>query len=423
MTSVAVAIVPGSAVRPAEIAAAVDACGHTPIFVALPGTLGEPERTECLALGPVLVCDTEAPGDMVEQLRRHRLAGVTTFSEAMVPLISEIGAGLGLPFHEPATVALLTDKWAQRQRLAEAGVDTVRCVVVTSRDELLAEINAQCGPVVVKPVRSQSSRATYFVPEPDAVPADLQPTSGRPFVVEEYLQGRDEGDFADYVSVEGLVEDGKVQTLGISGKLPMIAPFREVGAFFPSHLPETELRQIARLAEDAVRALDVRRGHVHSEVKLTANGPRLIEVNGRIGGYMSELYGRVTGADWLALGIAVACGQPVGTVAPARSDTVDFQFFNNPPLGGGVLRRIDGADAVRREPGIVGYSTRFPAGSTLAPEGGTLWIDLLRGNAPDHATMLKTIDQCLAQMCFHIDSPDGGTRVWQATRGGLCATD
>ncbi|MBP0452924.1 ATP-grasp domain-containing protein [Kitasatospora sp. RG8] len=421
MTSVVVAIVPGAAVRPAEIAAAAQACGHTPVFVALPGALGGPEHAECAALGPVLACDPDAVGATVEELRRHRPAGVTTFSEAMVPLVSAIGDGLGLPFHDPATVTLLTDKWAQRRRLAEAGVDAVRCTVVADRAGLLAELRAQDGPVVVKPVRSQGSRDTYFVPVPDALPAGLLPTPGRPFVVEEFLQGRGEGDFADYVSVEGLVEDGRVQTLGISGKLPMITPFREVGAFFPSHLPPAELDAIAGLAADAVRALGVRRGHVHSEVKLTPDGPRLIEVNGRIGGYKSELYGRVTGADWLALGIAVACGQPVGTVAPARSDTVEFQFFNNPPLEGGVLRRVDGVDAVLREPGVVDYLGRFPVGSVLKPEGGTLWMDLLRGSAPDHAGMLKTIDQCLAQMRFHIEAPDGATRVWQAGRGGLCA--
>ncbi|MFF2043745.1 acetyl-CoA carboxylase biotin carboxylase subunit family protein [Kitasatospora sp. NPDC058170] len=423
MTSVVVAIVPGAAVRPAEIAAAADACGQTPVFVALAGALGEAELAECAALGPVLACDPQAPGRTVEQLRAHHPAGVTTFSEAMVPLISEIGDGLGLSFHDPDTVTLLTDKWAQRRRLAEAGVDAVRCTVVTDRDALLAELAARNGPVVVKPVRSQGSRDTYFVPEPGALPVGLVPTPERPFVVEEFLVGRGEGDFADYVSVEGLVEDGRVQTLAISGKLPMITPFREVGAFFPSHLPEAELDAIARLAADAVRALGVRRGLVHSEVKLTADGPRLIEVNGRIGGYKSELYGRVTGADWLALGIAVACGLPVGTVAPARSDTVEFQFFNNPPLEGGVLRRVEGVDAVLREPGVIDHLARFPVGSTLAPEGGTLWMDLLRGSAPDHAGMLKTIDQCLAQMRFHIEAPDGVTRVWQAGRGGLCAVD
>ncbi|MCS0639790.1 ATP-grasp domain-containing protein [Streptomyces sp. LP05-1] len=423
MTSVVVAVVPGAAVRPPEIAAAADKYGLKPAFVPLAGALSEAEFAEYADFGSVVPHDPERPDDTVELLRKHAPEGVTTFSEAMVPLTSRIGDGLGLPFHSPETMTLLTDKWAQRRRLAEAGVDAVRSVVVTDRAQALAEIAAADEPVIVKPVRSQSSRDTFLVTQPGALPADLAPSAERPFVVEEFLRGRESGDLADYVSVEAVVEAGRVRTIGISGKFPQIPPFREQGAFTPAFLPPGEAEEVTRLAAEAVLALGVRRGHTHTEIKLTADGPRIIEVNGRIGGYVAELYGRANGADLLAMGIAAACGRPVGPIPQVLADRVEFHWFNNPPLAGGVLHRVDGVDAVRTEEGVSGYLSRVAPGTRLPPETGSHWLDMLSGRAADHAAMVTTVDRCLARLRFHFEDHEGTTRIWQAGRSGLCATD
>src|SRR5205085_1209275 len=109
--------------------------------------------------------------------------------------------------HDRDTVTALTNKYAQRQRLAAAGLDGVRSTEVTSRDEVLAALAGRDGPVVVKPRRSQSSIDTFLLTGPE-LPAELAPTPDRPFVVEDYLAGVDQGEFGDFVSVETLVDPG-----------------------------------------------------------------------------------------------------------------------------------------------------------------------------------------------------------------------
>ena len=43
------------------------------------------------------------------------------------------------------------------------------------------------------------------------------------------------------------------------------------------------------IASMAIKALGVRVGFLHTEIKLTPDGPRIIEVNGRLGGSVAEM--------------------------------------------------------------------------------------------------------------------------------------
>lgn len=390
-----------------------------PVFVALTGALDAREHAEYTALGPVVESDEHEPAAAAAALRAHTPSGVTTFSEGLVPFTARLAHALGLPYHDRETVARLTDKYAQRRRLAERGVDAVRSALVTSRAEALDLLGAWPGPVVVKPVRGQSSIDTHLVTGAADFPADLTPTPERPFVVEEFLRGRDEGDFGDYVSVESLVVDGVAHTLGVTGKFPLMPPFREHGGFVPSHLPPAEHEGVARLANDAALALGIRQGLVHTEIKLTPEGPRIIEVNGRLGGFLADMYLRAMGVDLHELGIRAACGLPVELPGSAVG-SVEFQYFGLSPLpGGGELSRVEGAEVMLKEPGIVGHWQRLAVGGQLPPAATSFFMDILLGSAPDHAAMLETIDRGLAHLRLTFTESDGRTSVWQARRGAM----
>lgn len=131
-------------------------------------------------------------------------------------------------------------------------------------------------PAVLKPVRGEGSRDTYLVTDETT---GLQAVTewfehhDRPLTLEEYLRGRDEKPFGDYVSVESAVCHGVVSTIAVTGKYPLLDPFREPGQFWPSHLPTAEQNEIADLAARAVQALGVRTETMHTEIKLTTDGP------------------------------------------------------------------------------------------------------------------------------------------------------
>lgn len=417
-TTVVVGVVGNSHARPQDIAAATRACGNEPVFVAGAGTLDEANQADFRAYGELIECDPAAIGDTLTRLRRLRPAAITTFSEGTLRMTSRLAAGLDLPFHDRATTAALTDKHLQRRRLAESGVDPVRSVRVTSRDAAIAALRG-AAPAVVKPATGQSSRDTYLVETPEQLPAGVVPSPQQPFLVEEYLRGRPEKEFGDYVSVEAVVSDGTAHLIGVTGKFPLLPPFREHGQFVPTHLPDAEAAAVAELAGRAAKALGVRSGLLHTEVKLTAEGPRIIEVNGRVGGFLGELYHRAAGVDLFELGIRVACGASV-TVTPIRPQRVTFHYFNLPPIAGGVLREVIGVHEVRRQPGIDDYQVRFRDGQQIEASVMTQLLDLLRGSAPDHAAMLELLDTCLAQLSFRIEQPAGTVRCWRPVRGEMC---
>ncbi|MHC8561988.1 ATP-grasp domain-containing protein [Streptomyces albidoflavus] len=205
MTTVVVAVVPFASVRPAHLGKAAAARGLSPVFVAVRDALGESERAEYAALGPVFEVAEDGTGEAVAELRALDADGVLTFSEGLLPMTAALAAALELPYHDEATVTALTDKWVQRRTLADRGVDAVRSSLVTSREECLTVLAGRDEPVVVKPKRSQSSRDTFLVGPGEELPAAVRPTPEQPFVVEEYLRGRDEGEFGDYVAESGFV--------------------------------------------------------------------------------------------------------------------------------------------------------------------------------------------------------------------------
>ena len=108
-------------------------------------------------------------------------------------------------------------------------------------------------------------------------------------VIESYMVGASpppSGQFSDYVSVESVVADGVISHLAVTGRLPQAEPFRETGLIIPTDFEPSVVEELLRVATAAIRAIGVRIGCLHTEIKLTDKGPRVIEVNGRIGGFV-----------------------------------------------------------------------------------------------------------------------------------------
>jgi biotin carboxylase len=219
------------------------------------------------------------------------------------------------------------------------------------------------------------------------------------------------------VSVETASVNGHAHVLGVTGKLAQLPPFRETAQFVPSRLDPAEERSVADLAARAVAALGVARGLAHTEIKLTPEGPRIIEVNGRLGGHIDELYARAYGLDMLAIELALAAGTtPALHSGPAEQ--VYYQYQNLGPADGGTFIRVDGAAAVRAVPGVTGYRALVPRGAPVPRGVSTTELDLLTGHADNHDAMLTSIDKALAELTFTI-ADDTASRAWQASREGL----
>jgi hypothetical protein len=188
--------------------------------------------------------------------------------------------------------------------------------------------------------------------------------------------------------VESVTSGGTVSHLEITGKFPLTEPLRETGYFVPAVLAPALRQEVLGLAGAALAALGVTTGMTHTEVKLTPAGPRVIEVNGRLGGYVADIVRRARGLDLVRVALAESLGLPPGPARPGYARHA-FQYFLLPPAGAVRLRRMAGVPELRRVPGIQLVEMFATPGDAVDWRDGTLsYLGIVHGSAHSHAGIL-----------------------------------
>lgn len=257
--------------------------------------------------------------DMATDLRQRGVSGVTTFAEGMLDITADVADNGHFPFHSPDTAVRLRSKIRQREALNLAGVSPTRFVALPkgfSGADLEAAVRAIGLPAVAKPEYGMASRDTYLIDTEDSLSSVRTTLDGsrEAYIVEERIVGvpHPAHDWlADYVSVEVLAQGGEYSLLTVTDKPPLCAPLRETGALMPSTLAPTLKVDLFAMCEAALRALGCEIGVFHCELKLTASGPRVIEINGRLGGPVNALLRKVSHLRPLTMALELALGNPV----------------------------------------------------------------------------------------------------------------
>jgi biotin carboxylase len=262
---------------------------------------------------------------------RHALAGVLTYDESRVRLAANVAARLGIAHIDAAAVARCRDKLATRRALDAAGVPSARAQHVATLADARSAAQRIGYPVVLKPRGLAGSVGVTLVQSPDELSAAYDVTSGSRLpgvdalaglLVEEYLDGPE-------ISVDCAVFDGEVEIAVVAKKRLGPAPFfEEVGHVVCSRpdasLPRERIREVVAAAH---RALGVDRGFTHTELRLTATGPRVVEVNARLGGDLIPYVGRLaTGIDAARASADVAAGRRPRIAATHRGAAA-IRFF------------------------------------------------------------------------------------------------
>jgi len=259
--------------------------------------------------------------------------GVLCWDEARILPASYVTEALGLRGGGPEVIARVRDKGQTRAALDAAGVAQPRSFPVTTLDEALEAADRIGYPVVLKPRGLAASLGVVRVKDagelrdgfgfaveakaPDPVGLDF----ATPLLVEEFVSGEE-------VSVDAVVRDGRVTALYVARKVLGYPPYsEEIGHVVAGDDPLLRDPALLTALRDTHTALGFLDGWTHSEFMLTADGPRLIEVNGRLGGDMVPYLG------WLATGIdpgqvaaAAACGL-APDVEPGPSRVAGIRFF------------------------------------------------------------------------------------------------
>ncbi len=315
-------------------------------------------------------------------LAPHAPSGILTFAEARMPLTASLAAQLALTYHSPATADRLSDKFLQRLALGEAGLPgpAVWEAPPPGRDEeeyalAVAALAARVTyPAVVKPRRGTSSVATARADDSAELTGLVTKFRGQDggLLVEEYLADRESSSpFADDIAVELLVQGGRVWHLASTGKFSHAPPFRGRGCFLPSHVDATTETELFAVAEAAVRALGITDGIANVDLKLTPEGPRVVEVNGRLGGNVDALIELAGGPSILPLVFRLALGEDmaadpvVARVVEGQWRRVGYFAWIQTPMSATRLLGVEGLNDVADLPHVTSVVRNQRQGDAL----------------------------------------------------------
>ncbi len=371
------------------------------IWVVDSSTLAEPKMVRLLRkLGTTIDTAGMSEDEAADALRSSRPDGIVAYADHFIPVASALATRLGLDYHDATVAARLVDKWEQRQALQDAGLPVPRFVPVPSdltADAVEDVVGAVRYPAVLKPRQGAASRDTFPVPDAPRLRELLVEhraagRSDQPMIVEEFLAGTSQPShrsFADYVSVESFVTGAGVSHVAVTGRFPLAEPFRETGFFIPSALPTATRTEVLDMASMAIKALGVRVGFLHTEIKLTPDGPRIIEVNGRLGGSVAEMTKMAAGIDLFNWTFRVALGEQMVLEDLVPTDRIGFLLTPQPPQWARQVVDVEGLDRLAEYPGVqIVALNRQPGAGIDWRRGSFEFVFSVYGAAADHEGVL-----------------------------------
>lgn len=288
--------------------------------------------------------------------RQNKVGAVLTFSEFYVSAAAEVAARFGFRYLNPDAARVCRSKPSTRRALREAGLATPGFWLVASADEAARIAAALSYPAVVKPPSDSSSKGVRLVRDAGELMDHFhllhaqrmndrgQALTGE-VLIETFLQGPE-------FSVETVtLGPGRTEVIGVTAKHLSPPPlFVETGHDFPAAVSDETRERLAWAAVTALTAVGFDFGPAHTEVRLTAAGPVVVEINPRLaGGMIPELVRHATGIDLLGVFLDQLLGRPL-ELAPSRAETASIRFLLADRAG--RLAGVERIEQVRQFPGI-----------------------------------------------------------------------
>lgn len=263
-----------------------------------------------------------------------RFDAVITFFELYVQHAARVHRALsaGRDYIQFADCA--RSKAATREALVANGIPTPRYHKITG----LSDIQTACAhvgfPAVLKPVSGVFSVGVVNVRNEAEVCSAVQQAlsldessletnlktpnlvrlvnkSGHhEMILEQFLDGPE-------FDVDILFDNGEAVYERVTDNWAFEPPWcQDCGLQGPSRFPRRRQQELVEMAVRCAKAVGAVDGVVHAELRYTSDGPRLIEVNARMGGAaIFDLHQRVWGVDLVENHCMIMCGIPIRPMA------------------------------------------------------------------------------------------------------------
>lgn len=300
---------------------------------------------------------------------------ITSTSDGPVRTAAYVNEKLGKKpdlSYENALCATIKSK--MRDRLKKCGVPIPKYYAATDYEAFVEAVNKLGGDCIVKPADNAGSRGVvhidykvqqgehevgleYVAYSPEECAERLAAYCKKIYryskenarngtvMVEEYMHGAE-------VSVEIMVVEGEPHILTITDKFITSPPyFVELAHCEPSRLDEGTQEQIRKVAIQAVKAIGIENAPAHVEIKVTEEGPKIVELAARLGGdfITSRLVPLSTGIDMVGASVLLATGEKPD-LTPKWNRGAAIHFLHTEQAG--VITQITVPDALYEQAGV-----------------------------------------------------------------------
>ncbi len=409
-------LIPSASYRAADF---LDAAARIGVEVVV-GSDGQ-QALEALHPGCALRVDLAHPERGTEQVVRfagsNPLAAIVAVDDGGAVVAALASRQLGLPHHPVHAVRATRNKYLMRERMVESDVPSPHFHLLRLDGDARRAASEVRLPAVLKPLSLSGSRGVIRADDPEGFAAAFERVRrllrdpsvagecGEPpreLLVEDYIPG-------DEVSLEGLLLAGRLTTLALFDKPdPLVGPFFEETIYVtPSRLPPAQQALVIDTAERAARALGLRDGPVHAELRVNERGAWPVDIAARsIGGLCSRTLSFGTGLSLEEIILRHAVGAPITSL---KRESAAAGVMMIPIPAAGVLREVRGVAEAEAVPSVVGVTISIRRGQPVVPlpEGSEyLGFILARGTTP--AAVEAALRAAHARLRFEIEAPREG---------------
>lgn len=374
------------------------------------------QATESFAAGRSVTLEFVPIGEgvarILELALRHPFDAIIGIDDETTVLAAVASRALRLSHNDPASVKLTRDKFRFRQALKRAGMRSPWFRRISLDDERASLARSLPYPCVIKPLNLSASRGVIraddeadFLRGCERIERIVRSVEGAggvhgmdAILVEGFVPG-------DEFAVEGLLERGRFRPLALFDKPdPLDGPYFEETLYVtPSRLAEERQREIEAEVARASRAVGLREGPVHAEVRINERGVWMVELASRsIGGECSRVLRFAANATLEELILRNALGESSDGLALRRQAAGVMMI---PILHAGRLRGVRGLGAARSLPMIDDVLVSVPIDDWVFPlPEGDRYLGFIFASGCSPGDVERALRAAHAQLEFDIVS-------------------
>lgn len=298
-------------------------------------------------------CSISDKEEILNIAKENKIDGIIPSVDAGVRTAAYVARVLNIPGISENAAILGTDKTEMRKRIKEQGIPVPEFYIARTFSDYLESIQKFESKCIVKAADSSGSRGIYLIEDITnfndikyAYDYCLQFSSTGQLLVEEFMEGLE-------ICVETLNANGICYPIQITDEMHKEPPFfTDCGYSQPTILDDDMKKRIMKIAIDANLAIENYQGSSCTEMIVTKNGPKIVEIGVRLAGdfMTTKMVPLSCGVDMPGNVVKIALGQEINII-PTKEKGSCVKYFMKERVG--KIKQIIGIEQAYKIPGVV----------------------------------------------------------------------